>query len=125
MRLDGHAGTGAVLADLAGLRDVIGGNDTPILKRAEIQACRKLPADQHQAHPESGRVRTLDDGPDLALGPEGVPCRVIVATPSAGKGRRRIGVTRSGVVSERFLTKLPQRAFPAADVVARSASRRV
>src|SRR5437763_10085893 len=118
LRLDGQYGTGAVLSDLAGLAYVSRGKDSQILKRVEIQARLKLPPDQQLSHPESGIVRTLYDCPDLPLGPEGVRCRVIVATHLAGAAKSRIGVTRSGVVYELFLTNLPQSAFTAADVVA-------
>jgi hypothetical protein len=118
LRLDGQYGTGAVLADLAGLAYVIRGKDYQILKRAEIQARLKLPPDQQLTHPESGMVRALYDCPDLPLGPEGVRCRVVVATHQASATKSRIGVTRSGVVYELFLTNLPQSAFTAADVVA-------
>ena len=118
LRLDGQYGTGAVLSDLAGLAYVMRGKDYQILKRAEIQARLKLPPDQHLAHPESGMGRALYDCPDLPLGPEGVRCRVIVATHPAGTTKSRIGVTRSGVVYELFLTNVPQSAFTAADVVA-------
>ncbi len=118
LRLDGQYGTATVLADLAGLAYVIRGKDYQILKRAEIQARLKLPPDQQLTHPESGMVRTLYDCPDLPLGPEGVRCRVIVATHPAGAARSRIGVTRSGMVYELFLTNLPQSGFTAADVVA-------
>jgi len=117
-RLDGQDGTGAVLADLAGLASVIRGKDDQIVKRAEIQARLKLPPDQQLTHAESAMVRTLSDCPDLPLGPEGVRCRVIVATHQASTARSRIGVTREGVVSELFLTNVPQSGFTAADVVA-------
>ncbi len=118
LRLDGQYGTGAVLADLAGLAYVIRGKDYQILKRAEIQARLKLPPDQQLTHPESGMVRALYDFPDLPLGPEGMRCRLVVATHPAGAAKSRIGVTRSGVVYELFFTNLPQSAFTAADVVA-------
>jgi len=62
-------------------------------------------------------VRSLYDCPDVAVGPEGVPCRVIVATHPAGKKKSPIGVTRAGVVYELFFTNLPQHAFTACDVV--------
>jgi len=117
LRLDGQYGTGAVLADLAGLPFVMRGRDYQILKRAEVQARLKLPPDQHLTHPESGMVRALYDCPDLPLGPEGMRCRVVVATHPAGAIKSRIGVTRSGVVYELFVTKLPQSAFTASDVV--------
>ncbi len=118
IRLDGQYGTGAVVADLAGLSFVMRGRDYRILKRAEIQARLKLPPDQHLAHPESGMVRALYDCPDLPVGPEGVRYRVVVATHPASATKSRIGVTRSGVVYELFLTDLPQSAFTASDVVA-------
>jgi hypothetical protein len=118
LRLDGQYGTGAVIADLAGLPFVMRGKDYQILKRAEIQARLKLPPDQHLAHPESGMVRALYDCPNLPLGPEGLRCRLVVATHPAGAIKSRIGVTRWGVVYELFLTALPQNAFTASDVVA-------
>lgn len=118
LRLDGQYGTGAVLADLAGLPFVMRGKDYQILKRAEIQARLKLPPDQHLAHPESGMVRALYDCPNLPLGPEGMRCRLVVATHPAGAIKSRIGVTRSGVVYELFLTALPQNALTASDIVA-------
>ncbi len=118
LRLDGQYGTGAVLTDLAGLAYVMRGKDSQILKRTEIQARLKLPPDQHLTHPESGMVRALYDCPDLPLGPEGMRCRLVVATHPAGAAKSRIGVTRSGVVYELFLTNLPQSAFTEALVVA-------
>ena len=118
LRLDGQYGTGAVLADLAGLPFVMRGKDYQMLKRAEVQARLKLPPDQHLTHPESGVVRALYDCPDLPLGLEGMRCRLVVATHPAGTAKSRIGVTRAGVVYELFLTKLPQSAFTASDVVA-------
>jgi hypothetical protein len=117
LRLDGQYGTGAVLADLAGLASVMRGRDYQILKRAEVQARLKLPPDQHLTHPESGMVRALYDCPDLPLGPEGMRYRLIVATHQAESAKSRIGATRAGVVYELFLTKLPQSAFTASDVV--------
>jgi hypothetical protein len=62
--------------------------------------------------------RALYDCPNLPLGPEGMRCRLVVATHPAGATKSRGGVTRSGVVSELFLTALPQNAFTASDVVA-------
>jgi hypothetical protein len=60
----------------------------------------------------------LYDCPDLPLGPEGMRCRVVVATHPAGTVKSRIGGTRSGVVYELFVTKLSQSAFTASDIVA-------
>lgn len=118
LRLDGQYGTGAVVADLAGLSFVIRGKDYQILKRAEIQARLKLPPDQHLTHPESGMVRALYDCPEQILGKAGKQVRIIVATHPAGKTKSRIGVERDGIVYELFLTNLPQDGFTAADVVA-------
>jgi hypothetical protein len=70
------------------------------------------------AAPESQLVRTLYDCPDVAIGPSGLRCRVVVATHQASTTKSRIGVTRAGVVYELFLTDLPQQAFTSADVVA-------
>jgi hypothetical protein len=118
LRLDGQYGTGAVLADLAGLPFVMRGRDYQILKRTEIQARLKLPPDQHLTHPESGMVRALYDCPNMPVGPDGVQCRVVVATHPADEKKSRIGVTRSGVVYELFFSRLPQQAFTTSDVVA-------
>src|SRR2546421_4381312 len=118
LRLDGQYGTGAVLADLAGLPFVMRGRDYQILKRTEIQARLKLPPDQHLTHPESGMVRALYDCPDVPVGPDRVQCRVVVATHPAGEKKSPVGVTRSGVVSQLFFSRLPQQAFTASDVVA-------
>jgi hypothetical protein len=118
LRFDGQYGTGAVLADLSGLPFVMRGRDYQLLKRAEVQARLKLPPDQHLSHSESGMERALYDCPDLPLGPEGMRCRLIVATHPASDKKSRVGVTRSGLVYELFLTKLPQSAFTVADVVA-------
>jgi hypothetical protein len=111
LRLDGQYGTGAVLADLAGLAYVMRGKDYQILERAEIQARLKLPPDQQLTHPESGIVRTLYDCPEQVLGPKGQRCRVVVATHPATQAKRRVGVTREGVVYELFLTSLPEARF--------------
>jgi hypothetical protein len=118
LRLDGQYGTGAVLADLAGLPFVMRGKDYQLLKRAEVQARLKLPPDQHLAHPESGMVRALYDCPDLPMGPEGMRCRLVVATHPAGATKSRIGVTHAGVVYELFVTQLPQSGFTTSDIVA-------
>ncbi len=63
-------------------------------------------------------MRQLYDCPDVAVGPEGVRCRVVVATHRATEKKSRIGHTHNGVVYELFFTQLPQDAFTASDVVA-------
>ncbi len=62
-------------------------------------------------------MRSLYDCPQVPVGPEGVSCRVVVATHPAGKKKSPVGVTRAGVVYELFFTNLPQQAFTASDVV--------
>lgn len=118
LRLDGQYGTGAILADLAGLPFVMRGKDYQMLKRAEVQTRLKLPPDQHLTHPESGVVRALYDCPGLTLDPTLSPCRVVIATHPAQETKSRVGVTRAGVVYELFLTALPPSACTASDVVA-------
>jgi len=86
--------------------------------RAEVQARLHLPPDQQLSHPESGTCRALYDCPDLPIGPKGELCRVVIATHPASAAKSRVGVEREGVVYELFLTKLPQGAFTATDVVA-------
>ncbi len=117
LRLDGQYGTGAVLSDVAGFAFVTRGKDYSVLDHPLIQARLHLPADQFQQRPESQTVRSLYDCPQVPVGPEGVSCRVVVATHPAGKKTSPIGVTRAGVVYELFFTNLPQQGFTACDVV--------
>ena len=118
LRLDGQYGTGAVIADLADFSFVMRGKDYTVLDRPEIQSRLHLPADQQSSRSESDLVRQLYDCPDVPVGPDGVRCRVVVATHPAGETKSRIGHTRKGVVYELFFTHLPQEAFTASDVVA-------
>ena len=118
VRLDGQYGTGAVIADLAGFSFVMRGKDYTVLDRPEVQSRLHLPADQQFSRPESELVRTLYDCPDVAVGPDGQRCRVVVATHPANAQKSRVGLTRSGLVYELFFTHLPQDAFTASDVVA-------
>src|SRR6266581_4382849 len=118
LRLDGQYGTGAVITDLAGFSFVMRGKDDTVLDRESVQSRLHLPADQQFSRSESGLVRQLYDCPDVPVGPEGVRCRVVVATHPAGETKSRIGHTRQGVVYELFFTHLPQDAFTASDVVA-------
>ena len=117
-RLDGLYGTGAVLAELAGFLFVSRGKDYTVLDQPEIQARLHLPPDQTFSRPESTLVRSLYDCPEVAVGPAGVRCRVVVATHPAAERKHRIGHIRKGIVYELFFTALPQKAFTAADVVA-------
>src|SRR3989454_4731871 len=118
VRLDGQYGTGAVIADLADFPFIMRGKDYTVLDRPEIQSRLHLPAEGQFSRWESGLVRQLYDCPDVAVGPEGVRCRVVVATHPAAETKSRIGHTRQGVVYELFFTRLPQNAFTASDVVA-------
>src|SRR5256884_838858 len=118
LRLDGQYGTGAVIADLAGFSFVMRGKDYTVFDREPVQSRLHLPADQQFSRSESGLVRQLYDCPDGPVGPEGVRCRVVVATHPAASKKSRIGHTRNGVVYELFFTHLPQDAFTASDVVA-------
>ncbi len=117
LRLDGQYGTGVVVASLAGYAFVMRGKDYTVLDHPLVQARLHLPPDQHQRRPESEITRALYDCPEVPVGPEGCPCRVVVATHPAGQTKSRVGKTREGVVYELFLTRLPQQAFTASDVV--------
>ncbi len=120
LRLDGQYGTGAVVSDLADFSYVTRGKDYSLLDRADVQARLHLPADQHLSSAESGICRTLYDCPDQRLDESGRLVRIIVAThpaPTGKKKKRQVGLIRNGVVYELFLTRLPQNAFTASDVV--------
>src|SRR5207244_1188122 len=83
-------GTGAVISDLAGFPFVMRGKDYSVLDRPEVQSRLHLPAEGQFSRAESGLVRQLYDCPDVAVGPEGVRCRVVVAPhPAASKQSRR------------------------------------
>jgi hypothetical protein len=118
VRLDGQYGTGTVITDLAGFSFVMRGKDYTVLDRESVQSRLHLPADQQFSRPESELVRSLYDCPDVAVGPDGQRCRVVVATHPANAQKSRVGLTRSGLVYELFFTHLPQDAFTASDVVA-------
>jgi len=106
-----------VLSDVAGFAFVTRGKDYDLLNHPQIQARLHLPPDQPQQRPESQIERSLYDCPQIPVGPEGKPCRVVVATHPAGKKKSPVGVTRAGIVYELFFTNLPQHAFTACDVV--------
>jgi hypothetical protein len=106
-----------VLSDVAGFAFVTRGKDYHLLDHPQIQARLHLPPDQLKPRPESPMQRSLYDCAEVPVGPEGVLCRVVVATHPAGKKKSPVGVTRSGTVYELLLTNLPQHAFTACDVV--------
>lgn len=106
-----------MLADVAGFAFVTRGKDSHLLDHPLIQARLHLPPAQFQPRPESQMQRSLYDCPEIAVAPDGVPCRVIVATHPAGKKKSPGGVTRAGVVYALFFTNLPQQGFTACDVV--------
>lgn len=68
------------------------GKDYTVLDHPLVQARLHLPPDQLQQRPESQTVRSLYDCPQIPVGPEGVLCRVIVATHPAGKKKSPVGV---------------------------------
>ena len=117
LHIFGQYGTGAVLTDLACFAFVTRGKEYTVLDHPLVQACLYLPPDQVQQRPESQMVRSLYDCPDVPVGSEGGPCRVVVATHPAGKKKSPVGVTRAGVVYELFFSNLPQQGFTASDVV--------
>jgi hypothetical protein len=94
LRLDGQYGTGAVITDLADFPFVMRGKDYTVLDRESVQSRLHLPADQQFSRSESDLVRQLYDCPDVPVGPEGVRCRVVVATHPATSKKSRIGHTR-------------------------------
>ena len=109
VRLDGQYGTGAVIADLAGFSFVMRGKDYTVLDRERVQCRLRLPADQPISRSESGLVRQLYDCPDVPVGPEGVRCRVVVATHPEASKKSRIGRTREGVVNATLFYPAPAR----------------
>ncbi len=117
LRLDGQYGTGAVLSDLAGFAFVTRGKEYSVLDHPLVQARLHLPPDQFQQRLESQMVRSLYNCSPVPVGPEGVLCRVVVATHPATKKKSPVGVTRAGMVYELFFSNLPQQAFTASDVV--------
>ncbi len=118
LQMSGQYGTGAVVSDLAGFSYVTRGKDYRLLDRAEVQARLHLPADQHLTQEDQWDLsRALRLSGSAAFSKTGKRVRIIVATHPAGAAKSRVGVTRSGVVYELFLTDLPQNAFTAADVV--------
>jgi hypothetical protein len=117
LRLDGQYGTGAVLCDVAGFAFVTRGKEYTTLDHPLVQARLHLPSDQFQQRPESQTVRSLYDCPQVPVGPEGVLCRVVVATHQASQKKSRVGITRAGLVYDLFFTTLPQQGFTASDVV--------
>jgi hypothetical protein len=92
IRLDGHYGNGAIVADLAGLAYVMRGRDYHLLDLPQVQARLQAPPDVQTTHPETG-------------------------THPASSTPAPVGVTREGVVYELFFTALPPVAFTSADVV--------
>jgi hypothetical protein len=116
LRFDGQYGTGAVLSDVAGFAFVTRGKEYSVLDHPLVQGRLHLPPDQSQQRPESQITRSFYDYPEVPVGSESTPCRVVVATHPAGNKKSPVGVTRAGVVYELFFTNLPQQGFPASVV---------
>jgi hypothetical protein len=91
LRLDGQYGTGAVLSEVGGFAFVTGGKDYTVLDHPLVQARLHLPPDQVQQRPESQVVRSLYDCPAVLVGPEGVPCRVVVPTHPESSKKSPVG----------------------------------
>ena len=117
VRLDGQYGTGAIVADRAGLAYVMRGKDYHLLDLPAVQTRLQAPPDQQTTHPETGTQRALFDFPSLQVTATGERSRVIVATHPASATAAAVGETREGMVYELFFTALPVGAFTAADVV--------
>jgi hypothetical protein len=117
LHIFGQYGTGAVLSDLAGFAFVTRGKEYSVLDHPQVQARLHLPPDQVQQREVRQTVRSLYDCSQVPVGPEGVLCRVVVATHPADKKKSPVGLTRQGVVYELFFTNLPQQAFTACDVI--------
>src|SRR5712692_7551961 len=73
LRLDGLYGTGAVIADLAGLSFVMRGKDYTVLDHPAVQARLHLPPDAHFSRPESTRVAHSLRLPRCPCGTRGLP----------------------------------------------------
>jgi hypothetical protein len=104
LRLDGHYGTGAVLADLAGSAEVPGGKEYTALDHPSVSARLHLPPHQVKPRPQSQLVGSLYDCPAVPVGAEGLSCRVVVATHPEGSTKSAVGVTREGIVYELFFS---------------------
>ena len=92
-RLDGQYGTGAVLADLAGLAYVTRGKDyTLLIIRGSRRGCI-CPPTRSSSHPESHIARSSTTAPTCRWG-QGVLCRVVVATHPATQRRAGLGSAR-------------------------------
>src|SRR5450759_617700 len=117
VRLHGHYGNGAIVADLAGLSYVMRGKDYHLLALPQVQARLKESPDARTTHPETRTQRALFDVPDLVVTATGERSRVIVATHPVSSTAAPVGVTREEVVYELFFTASPPVAFTSADVV--------
>jgi len=99
-----------VLSDLAGFAFVTRGKEYTVLDHPLVQARLHLPSDQvQQRTAKSGGPQSLRLRKPVPVGPEGVLCRVVVATHQAFKKKSPVGVTRAGVVYELFFTALRER----------------
>ncbi len=116
--LDGQYGNGAVLSDVASFSFVTRGKDYHLLDHPLVQARLHLPPDQFQQRPESQMVRSLYDCPQIPVGSEGTPCRVVIAThPSLAKRRARLASRARASSTSSFSPTCREPRFTACDVV--------
>jgi hypothetical protein len=88
LHIFGLYGTGAVLSDVAGFAFVTRGKEYSVLDHPLVQARLHLSPDRLKPRPESQTQRSPYDCPNVPVGPEGLLCRVVVAThPSLAKRR--------------------------------------
>ena len=107
LRLDGQYGTGAILSDLAGFAFVTRGKDYSVLDHPLVQARLHLPPDQVQQRPESQMGRDLYDCPEVPVGAEAIPCRVVVAAHPAGSKKEESRWRHTGRCRLRTLFQHP------------------
>ena len=119
LRLDGLYGDAAPLTDVlsAGLGVLARCKDYALLDLEVVRLRLTRPPDQVTTHPESGITRALFDCLKVPLTPSGPGVRLVVATHPATTAPPAVGVERTGVVYELFVSTLPSPAFSPSDVL--------
>src|SRR5207253_3159615 len=109
LRLDGHYGTGAVLADLAGCSLVRGGPDDAVLDHPLVQARLPLPKDSVPGSDSKASWCAASPTALRCLWDLGAGLAAWGWQPDrAGNKKSRGGVTRWGVVYELFFPTVPR-----------------